>query len=131
MDPKLFQQRLKEFADLQDIKVSNTGLRESQIQPGDIELQRQGKLVKIYKDDNPTLGKEVAELKPRQQQCQDCNKTVINRTVTRTIYHTPVPHWRTKCLACKMYKNPRTGNFDLDTRSATNAYVTYHVKKDK
>lgn len=44
--------------------------------------------------------------------CNDCGaENVLNRTVCYTLVDKPHPHWREKCINCKRYKHPLSGEW--------------------
>jgi hypothetical protein len=44
--------------------------------------------------------------------CSDCGKPdVLNRTVCFTLVDKPHTHWREKCINCKRYKHPVSGEW--------------------
>lgn len=50
--------------------------------------------------------------------CDDCDRTVINRTVTYAYYDWPKPHWRVRCRFCGKFKHLKTGEFCVGNMSA-------------
>jgi hypothetical protein len=50
----------------------------------------------------------VVKRKSHIHGCQHCGKTVTDQQVQVRLAQDPVPHWRTRCHACKCYINPET-----------------------
>lgn len=55
--------------------------------------------------------------------CDDCSRIVTNRIVNSRRSHLPYLHYKTQCQVCKFYKNPETGEFDLD-----NSQIQYYYR---
>ena len=128
MDPKLFQQRLAELADIQIIKeAGSSGERANDPQ----QVHRQGQLVEINPKSNSTWSVRAKRIKPITRQCEDCLHQVTDRLVTHSLYNYPETHWRTTCQSCQMVKHPITGRFELSTRRAQSAFLTYFKKENK
>lgn len=129
MDPKLFQQRLLELAELEYIKSSQHGNHRPR--RSDQEVYRNGDTMCIDHMHNPTLTCQVRRLKTQSQPCPDCQNMVKDRCVERILYHYPLKHWRERCRGCDLVKNPRTGEFDIPVKRAHSFFVSYFHKGDK
>ena len=128
MDPKLFQERLAELADIEVIKEArHSGERANDSQ----QVHRQGQLLDISPKSNSTWSIRAKRVKPITRQCEDCDHQVTDRLVTHSQYAYPEPHWRTTCQSCEMVKHPETGLFELSTRRAQSAFLTYFKKENK
>jgi hypothetical protein len=70
------------------------------------------------------------EFVPSVAQCDDCGETVENRTVRHSICRddTKIPHIKSQCSHCKLYRNPETGVYDSGFQDI-NAY--FRKKKSK
>ena len=119
MDPKLFQQRLEELAELETVKVSG-----HQMRPPDepVVVRRDNQDVVIDEKDNPTLIKRVKRLKNELKKCPDCDNQVKDRIVTIKQYVFPIKHWRRHCNICNGFEDPRTGKFNLRGAATQNIY---------
>ena len=58
-------------------------------------------------------GVTSVELAPIKKQCEDCGNMVRNRSVQNKWHKNPVPHWRKKCNACKLWSHPEENTFDM------------------
>lgn len=54
----------------------------------------------------------IHSIAPVVQPCEDCDRTVAGRRVESQQCQSPFVYWRTQCITCKRYRNPRTGNFE-------------------
>jgi Zn finger protein HypA/HybF involved in hydrogenase expression len=72
----------------------------------------------------------TAEIKFAAMKCDDCDLTVINRTVRHGISRdiTKNSHIKSQCSECRKYKNPVTGRYDC-TFDEINAF--FRKKKYK
>lgn len=56
----------------------------------------------------------IKSIAPQVKECeQGCGKIIDQHqgvTVAKRV--TPVVYWQTQCKVCKLFKNPRTGEFD-------------------
>lgn len=103
MDPKLFQQRLEELAELRVISPSRTAHVREATEP--IDIFREGQEFEISHDSNPTLTTEIIKLKNTRRPCDDCGNIVDNRRVERRLYTSFRPHWREECMSCHRYRD--------------------------
>lgn len=74
---------------------------------------------------------ELKRIRPVPTPCEDCGLTVEDRRVTMSVRQTPVPHTRTVCSICQRYKNPNTGNYDLERAQIDAIYYAKKAKKHK
>lgn len=58
-------------------------------------------------------GQTHVQLSSDRKQCADCGNWVRNRSVQNKWNLKPVPHWRKKCNACKMWSHPEENSFDM------------------
>ena len=124
MDPKLFKQRLEEFAELKQMKVPRAAGRAEATQPEVIE--REGKTFTIELHDNPTIGWGIKKLKPHVAVCEDCHNVVENRQVDSKRYDSPVDHWRKHCKPCGMIRNPYTNVFDVTVKHSHHTFACFY-----
>lgn len=130
MDDKLFRQKLSEVAEWEIPKISDTGNGLSQSKGGGrprkniVELDPED-LDELIEEEpiepegpNETVGIRLIKLKPKIECCPDCGQLAEDRVVQTKMCYTNKPHWRTKCTACKMYKNPITNKFDIPANGA-------------
>ena len=109
MDPELFRKKLEEFAELKQVKTPKTAaIRESD---GPETVFRGGAEFSVEADNNPTLNWEIKKLKPHIAVCEDCHDVTTDRRIEHKLNDTPYKHWRSRCTACEMYKDPATGKF--------------------
>jgi hypothetical protein len=73
---------------------------------------------------NESVPPVIIRLKPQKRNCDDCECVVTDRRVERKLHHTNKPHWREYCTACKLYKDPRTGRFELTAKQSQMIYQT-------
>lgn len=70
--------------------------------------------------------------RPRiSRSCDDCGRSVINRTVSSRIYQRPQLHWRHCCAGCRQFKNPDTGEFSIPIRYADRFFSERLNQRDK
>jgi ribosomal protein L37E len=123
MDPKLFQQRLEELAELTVIKEArNSGERMPDEPP---EVMRNGQVIEIDRKDNNTWPWAVKKLKTQPKVCDDCGKTVKDRVVSRKLCTYPENHWRSNCSACGLHLNPETRKYDMTATQVNYAWVRF------
>jgi len=58
-------------------------------------------------------------LKPHTAPCEDCGEIVTDRKVELKVHQHPKPHWRSRCKACRLTKNPDTGCYDMCDSAAS------------
>lgn len=61
---------------------------------------------------NATLGPRIIRIKNQMRACEDCDKIIDGRVVTKRRLDYPVMHWREKC-SCGLHRDPNTGQFTL------------------
>jgi len=54
----------------------------------------------------------IERIEPVVRPCEDCDRTVGDRRVESTLCQSPFVFWRTQCITCRRYKNPKTGEFE-------------------
>jgi hypothetical protein len=54
----------------------------------------------------------IESIAPVVQPCDDCDRTVAGRRVESTLCQSPFVFWRTQCITCRRYRNPKTGEFE-------------------
>lgn len=118
MDPKQFQERLTELAELEPIKP-----RWLQVRTPDepIVIERQGQQIDLTKG-NPTLTLRIRRLKNTIRVCEDCNELVDRRRVERKLYTSIQPHWRDICTNCNRVRDLE-GQFRLTPTEANSYYI--------
>lgn len=65
----------------------------------------------------------VLEYEPKE--CEDCGAFVKNRRIETRQYVHPWTHWRTRCTACKCFKDPVTGEFSIKSNHSTGYFKNY------
>ena len=129
MDPKLFHERLAEFAELRPMKPpTGPAVREAAVPE---EIIRNGHKLTISKKDNPSWPYEVKKLKTQSKKCQHCDRVVKDQVISIKYLNYPEPHRRESCNSCLKTLNPETGKFDLTSVQAPNFFATYFRKKNK
>lgn len=75
-------------------------------------------------EDSPNVSKtiRIQQIKHIEKQCSDCERIITDRTVIAKRYDSPKPHFKSRCLVCNNYKNPWTGDFDIDPKDVYQAY---------
>lgn len=119
MDPKLFQQRLEELAELEIVQVKGSQVRAPE-EP--IVIRRDNKDVTIDEKNNPTLNQRVKKIKNNLKKCPDCDRSVESRVISIRQYTFPIKHWRRLCNVCNAFEDPRTGKFNLKGVATQNIY---------
>jgi hypothetical protein len=74
---------------------------------------------------------ELIRIRPISLPCEDCGEIVEDRRTTTSVRQTPLPHTRTSCSICKRFKNPETGEFDLERNELDAIYYQKKLKKHK
>lgn len=76
---------------------------------------------------NTTVSPQIVSLFPIKSICDDCNNMVTDRVVTyrRCGIESPRPYWKIKCTACRMHKNPWTGEFNIEPDQVGRVYQAY------
>jgi hypothetical protein len=80
----------------------------------------------------PALGPVLRKVNPIEKPCDDCGKIVLDRRVRLSVNRSKLtkPHVKHHCQACKLYKNPTTGKFDM-TFQEINRHFYPSVKKKR
>lgn len=66
-----------------------------------------------------------------QRACEDCNDIVRDRRINYHKAHTPSTHWKSKCTACGLYKNPVTDKFELTSLQLISLLKSKSYREDK
>ena len=81
-------------------------------------------------------GKDTEETQSLRYQslprpCEHCDRWVVNRTERLNIVkaQTLLPHVKTQCLECKMFKNPVTGEYDCTLYEVNSHYTPRKTAK--
>ena len=74
---------------------------------------------------------QIKRVTPIETNCEYCGQTVLGREEQIRYHHTPRPHWRKKCVTCKLYWNTETHLFDLDSTAVLAFFRTKYSRKDK
>jgi len=114
MDNELFLKRLSELAEWERRQVGPNGAssvnKRLKAEDPDLELSPDSF--------NESLAPTIVKIKTCQRNCEDCGCVVTDRKVYRKLNTTNRPHWRDYCTACKLYKDPRTGEFSLNSKQS-------------
>lgn len=83
---------------------------------------------RIIKENHITV-----EIKPVAQPCDDCGRTVVNRTVRHSISRdgTRRNHIKSRCEICGLYRNPETGVYDCGFQDINTFFRIKKYKRDK
>jgi hypothetical protein len=130
MDNELFVKKLKELAQLKQVKTpGGPAIR----MPDDPEpVWRNGKEFIVSKDNNPTLTYEIVRMYPIVKDCEDCGKeSVSDRSVQRKLSSFPQNHWRVSCSHCKMNQHPETGEFSIPNNIVNVFFHRYYSIRNK
>lgn len=88
--------------------------------------------VEVYEtDENDTVAPRIKKLFPITKPCDDCGRMATDRKVTMKKHGLdgPRPHWRGKCSACGMHRNPWTGEFNIHPSIITACFTAYQREK--
>ncbi len=113
-----FRARVAELAVIKDIKVARVTVRsKKQEQEGEV----------FPPGENPTLGFEIKRIKPVKRSCElACGKQVANQVIEKRLNHSPVKHWKVKCVNCGAHQHPSgQGLIGVDVPHLHNEYVKY------
>ena len=127
MDPKLFKQRLEQFAELKQLKAPKTAAIRQTGEPETVF--RGGEEFSVDQDNNPTIGWGIKKIKPHVAVCEDCRRVVEDRCVEIRRYDTPVKHWRSHCKPCGMVENPYTKEFSITVKQSGYTYICWLENK--
>jgi hypothetical protein len=112
MDPKEFENRIKQYA---QVKKDNWTKNVKKAEPDEpILVQRGLDLIQIKGEkSNPTFGIRIIEMNIKSEPCPDCELEVKDRRTTLKLFSTPNPHWRERCNNCRLTRNPESGEFEF------------------
>jgi hypothetical protein len=85
-----------------------------------------------YKESQPneSMPPEIIRVKTSAVDCGDCGQHCENgRRVESKICLSGRKHWRTRCLACKLYRDPATGEFTVEAHRVHTYFSTYYRPK--
>ena len=129
MDHDEFLNKLNQFAELRAIRPArNAGAREAQ---EDAVIERHGKTIVLDYKNNQTWAYEVKKLKKQVRICDYCGDPAKNQVITKRYLTYPEPHWREKCNACDLTKNPETGKFEIKKHQEQAFFVSYFLHRNK
>lgn len=127
MDDKEFKRRLTEVADW----IIPTDVDKPYAKPKR-RKKRDEQLVELVGEDsseetpiaegpNPTMPPALVKLRRQAVTCDDCGEYCPNGREKEAKLHTKGNKqvWRQKCLTCKMFQNPFTGEFNLTGSAAS------------
>lgn len=64
--------------------------------------------------------------------CEDCGRMCDKpRTTSARKNQTPISHWRWQCNICRLYWNPETGAYDLNSASLREFWLEQQSKQSK
>lgn len=119
MDQKEYLKRLSELVEWEiptigpKGKVSTTRSKVKAISSEDIDWADEEEELELDPDGpNATVPPRIVRFKNQLKACEDCDKIIDSRVVTKRKLDYPVTHWREKC-SCGLHKDPNTGRFDL------------------
>lgn len=113
MDPKLFEQRLRELAVVKERRPKLiSSIKQTAAEQSDVMYQ--GQMIVINKRSNPSLGVDI-ELRHQKRLCEfdylGCEDLPVDQNIEYKYCTWPYPHRRTRCLACGCYINPQGTGF--------------------
>ncbi len=115
-----FRSRIQEFAEIEDHKVAQVNIRSK-------KQEEEGNI--FPPGENPTLGFAIKRMKPNSRLCElGCGEVVNNQVIEIKKHHSPVTHWRTKCVNCNCVLSPDgTGLIDATNGSSLqNAFIRHY-----
>lgn len=81
---------------------------------------------------NPNIPPEIKTVKHTPLPCEDCGRICEGRRVEHRLLISPERHWRSRCDACGLTKDPNTGKYDLKyNRNIQDAYKKFFNRKSK
>jgi hypothetical protein len=133
MDEQLFRKKLSEVATWQIPEVNETAgeLKKRRGKQSNEERYQQNheqEFLELFSGKNPTYPLQLDAIKKTAEQCGDCGAECPDGRKKDFKYCQGKKKsiWREKCLNCSKYKNPYTGQFNMDSnrsQSAINSYV--------
>lgn len=73
---------------------------------------------------NLTIPPIITKLKIQGCWCEDCGKYCENgRQTEKKIYKTGKTHWRERCVTCKMFKHPVSGEYTMTNIEASHFFT--------
>jgi len=93
---------------------------------------RNGKVIELGDDENPTLGFKLIKLKDQIKACElGCGQTVKNQIIEKRMAFHPEAHWRTYCKQCKGYLHPDGVTIVKGGHRIQSIFLDYFKKKNK
>lgn len=137
MDKELFKQKLSEVAEWSLPKLSVSDIKEAgqrsrgRGRPTKESLYQDAHEVEfldLFEGHNPTMAPELVKVKPQPANCQDCGQECTEaprREIKKYAQPHHKTHWRERCLACKRYRHPETGLFDVPAGPACQIFLNW------
>ena len=76
---------------------------------------------------NATLPPIVTRVRIQAVTCEDCGKFCENgRQKEKKIYTTGQRHWREKCVTCRKFRNPATGEYCISEQQSSTFFANLH-----
>lgn len=150
MDEKLFLQRLSEVSEWHRPKLGPNGAlstnkraKDLPEHPGPITEEQLDLMTDAEAEDyyerlmawratqpNNSVPPEILKVKIQAVDCEDCGvHCAEGRRVETRLCSTGQRHWRTRCEACNLYKDPATGQFSIEPQVAHSYLMSYYRPK--
>lgn len=132
MDDELFLRRLTELTEWHRPMLGPSGgtsvIKRRGRPPEDPELlaeiqEEQARIQQAEREPNPHVGPRILKILHKPSDCEACDRRLTEpRRVEIKKMDMDVPIWRHRCLNCNRYRNPETGQWDLE---GARAHATY------
>lgn len=134
MDEELYRKKLSEVANWRipktlALSVEGIAKKPKGKKTNEDRYQEQHEQVfnEMFDGVNPTFPIHLDEIKRKDSACSDCGITCEEdrQQDYKWFQGKEKNSWRIRCNICKMYKNPYTGLYDLDSTKAQGAINSY------
>ena len=138
MDEKLFREKLSQVAEWQQPKLSASDIKESQRKgrgPGRpsqeerYQEEHEEVWLDLFEGVNPTQQPELVRVMITPVDCPDCGQhcPTGRRKELKLYRNLPkhVDHWRHRCVECKRYQHPDTGEFSIEPGPASQVFLNW------
>lgn len=137
MDKELFKQKLSEVAEWSLPKLSPSDIKEAgqrsrgRGRPTKESLYQEAHEVEfldLFEGVNPTMPPELVKVRDQPTDCGDCGKACSQpprREIKFYSHPNHKPHWRERCLACRRYRHPDSGLFEIEPGPACQIFLNW------
>jgi len=131
MDEEQFRKRLSQVAEwsipklsVEELKQNKRGRKTNEQQ---YEEQHQALFNEMFDGINPSYAPKLDAVKTVSETCSDCG-LICEKGRKKDFKHYKGKKkniWRERCVNCSKYKNPYTGQFNMDSTRCQSAITSY------